>query len=265
MTTRLLTGLALLIVGPIARPALAQTDALVIGARGSDTVHVARPTGVRDADRASILAALARVRPGGTVQFAAGMYVVGRLIPVSSPRLTLLGHAKGTTLRGCDPAQYETMERAAVAAFRVSERAQSWSALSSCGMLELTGGHVTVRNFTFEYSRLGLLVGCCHREEVLPPSDGGYRIEGNTFRNTGNSIRAILQSSEPTVIRDNRFVDVYHVLSANVSHVHVLNNSISVPAPERVPGMGHPGFAIGLSARPLGDTLTPGPRCVHTT
>jgi hypothetical protein len=50
------------------------------------TVHVALPTGVRETDRASILAALAQVRPGGTVQFATGTYVVGEFVRIQTPQ-----------------------------------------------------------------------------------------------------------------------------------------------------------------------------------
>lgn len=77
---------------------------------GFDTVHVAAPAGVQASDRASILAALEQVRPGGTVQFAAGTYLVGELIRVAVPGITLLGHPDGTTLRGCERAEYAASE-----------------------------------------------------------------------------------------------------------------------------------------------------------
>jgi parallel beta-helix repeat protein len=70
---------------------------------GADTVHVVPPTGWSEVDRASILAALGQVRPGGTIQFAPGTYLVGTMIEVTVPRVTLLGHPAGTTLRGYDP------------------------------------------------------------------------------------------------------------------------------------------------------------------
>ncbi|CAN5678507.1 hypothetical protein BH23GEM7_BH23GEM7_30560 [soil metagenome] len=72
----------------------------------SDVVHVAPPTGEAETDRASILAALERVQQGGTVQFAPGTYLIGEIIRVPTPRLTLLGHPDGTTLRGCEPDEY---------------------------------------------------------------------------------------------------------------------------------------------------------------
>jgi parallel beta-helix repeat protein len=133
-------------------------------------------------------------------------------------------------------------------------------------MLELTGGHVTIRNLTFELSRLGLLLGCCHAGDVLRPSEGGYLIEGNTFRNSGNSIRGLLSSPDSTIIHANKFSNVFHALSAQVSHFHVLNNEITVPEPARIPGTGHPGFAIGIAGRPPGSAGAEAPAdnlCAH--
>jgi pimeloyl-ACP methyl ester carboxylesterase len=83
--------------------------AFLAGPVRSDTVHVAPPTGDRKADRASILAALEQVRPGGTVQFASGTYLVGELIPIETPRITLQGHPHETTLRACEPGEYHEM------------------------------------------------------------------------------------------------------------------------------------------------------------
>ena len=223
----------------------------------ADTVQVPPPIGESAADRASILSALRAVRPGGAVQFAAGAYMVGELVPIPTADITLLGHAEGTVLRGCDPARYDELEREAVVA---TDQAEVWALFSQCGMFELTGGRVTIRDLTFEYSRLGLLLGCCHADDVLRPSPGGYRIERNTFRNSGNSIRAILAAAEPTVVRDNRFINTFHALSAAASRLHMLDNEISMPDPARVPGTGHPGFAIGISPLPPGppDTIVPG-------
>lgn len=83
------------IEAPAPMPALPQA---------ADTIHVAPPTGEREADRASILAALERVEADGTFQFAPGTYLVGEVVPLETPRVTLLGHPDGTTLRGNDPA-----------------------------------------------------------------------------------------------------------------------------------------------------------------
>jgi hypothetical protein len=70
MTTRpLMTALPLLILGASTQAARAQITRPSDAASGADTVHVAKPTGGRDADRASIVAALGKVQPGGTIQF----------------------------------------------------------------------------------------------------------------------------------------------------------------------------------------------------
>jgi proline iminopeptidase len=226
-------------------------------------VHVAPPTGEREADRASILAALEQVRPGGTIRFAPGTYLVGEAIQVPTPRITLLGHPAGTTLRGCETAELDEVEREAD---RESDLSALFAILLRCGMLELTGGHVTVRDFTLENTRMGLLLGCCHADLAYRPSEGGYRIENNTFRNSGNAIRALLSSAEPTVIRGNRFINVFHALSAGASHLHMVGNDISVPEPQRVPGRGHPGFGIGIWPIP-GDfvdrSVSDGEDCEH--
>jgi len=195
----------------------------------------------------SILAALEQVRPGGTVQFGAGTYLVGPLIRVDVPRITLAGHSTGTTLRGCDPSEYEKMEWAVEPAF-AADPASAAAVVARCGMFELTGGHVTVRDITFENSRLGLVLGCCHGDRDATMTNGGYLIERNTFRNSGNGIRPGLLSAEPTIIRGNVFINAFHAISARGGHLHVLDNDISVPEPGRVPGVRHPSFAVAFSA-----------------
>lgn len=223
------------------------------GVTETDTVYVAPPTGEREIDRASILAALEEVEPSGIVQFAPGKYVVGKVIQISNPQITLLGHPDGTILRGCEPEEFTEIEKALET---VTNPTEGWAVVSGCGMLELTGGNVTVRNFTFEYTRLGLLLGSSHAEDILYSSEGGYLIEENTFRNSSNSIRAMLVSPEPTIIRNNRFVNVFHAFSGAVSNFHILDNHISAPEPKNILPAGHPGFAIGLSALVSHDTVT---------
>jgi parallel beta-helix repeat protein len=229
----------------------------------SDIVHVAPPTGERDPDRTSILAALERARPGDTIQFASGTYLVGERIKVPTSRLTVLGHPAGTTLRGCDPAAYEEMERTVIRRFKDMRAVPPRASLSDmsatmlrCGLLELTGGHAAVRYLTFEYTRAALILGCCADEFKVRPGNGGYRIEDNTFRNLDIAILTWLASTEPTVIRGNTIVNTFHAVSGAGSHVHVLNNAISAPGSDRVPGRGHPGFAIGIGSAP-GDSLDP--------
>lgn len=202
----------------------------------SDTVHVAPPTGEKETDRASILAALGEIEPGGTVQFTAGTYLVGEFLRVEVPRITLQGHPGGTTLRGCDPSAFDDRD------FAVAE----------CNGLSLTGGHQTVRDLTFEYTWHGLILGgpACQEGDCPPqtlPVDGrtgGYVVERNTFRASQNGIRVVGQWQAPAVIRDNRFLDTYHAVVVNGMTAHVVDNHVSVSEPERVPNTRHPGGAL---------------------
>ncbi|HUG39589.1 MAG TPA: penicillin acylase family protein [Longimicrobiales bacterium] len=240
--------------------ACASTPAEVSGARpdgqhpaaaaGSDTVHVAPPTGGREADRASILAALAQVQPGGTVQFTGGTYLVGELIHVTVPGITVLGHPEGTTLRGCDPTMFPLG----------GDLEEMFVAIVGCNGLDMAGGHQTVRGLTFEYASHALVLGGMECMEgrgcvpVLEPVDtrsGGYLVEGNTFRASVNGIRTMGQWREPAVIRDNDFVDTFHAVVVHGSTVHVLDNDISAPDPARVPTRGYPGGGLLLSSTDL--------------
>lgn len=227
MIKKLVAGLCLLILASMTQAADAQTTIPA----AADTVHVAPPTGEMEIDRASILAALDEVSAGGTVQFAAGTYVVGAFIEVAVPRVTLAGHPNGTILRGCDPAAFEDKD----------------VAVAECNGFNLTGGHQTVRDLTFEYTWHALAIGGKCNAEGCPPepvSIGGYLVEGNTFRESPNGIRVVGQWSEPAVIRNNRFINTYHAVMINGMTAHILDNDISVPALERVPNTHHPGLAL---------------------
>ena len=68
-----------------------------------DALLVAAPTGDVEIDRAAIQAALDQVEPGGTVQLAAGTYLLGGGVELRVPDVTLQGDPDGTVLRGCDP------------------------------------------------------------------------------------------------------------------------------------------------------------------
>lgn len=209
------------------------------GAMTADTVQVAMPTGDRQTDRTSIIAALQEVQPGGTVRFGPGTYIIGSntlsVINVTGPGITLLGHPEGTTLRGCDPDRFEP---------------------GDCMGLELTGGHQSVRNITFEYFHYALTVGGlgyrCTAAGECPPDGteslvGGYHVEGNTFRQViGMGVRGNWQ--EPAVIRRNTFLNVFHAVSVIGGIAHVLENDIVATDPERVPSFGHPGGAITVLA-----------------
>ena len=211
-------------------------------------IRVAAPQGSAAVDRPAVLAALERAQPGDTIQFDAGQYVVGDIVRIATPRLTLRGHARGTTLRGCDPDTLEEAEGQFLRSF--ASPPPDFGQLNRCGMFELTGGHVTIRDLTFEYMRLGIVLGCCESERVIRPADGGYVIEGNTFRNSFNSIRGGLSSLDATVIRRNTFINTFHAVSLVGSNIHVLGNDISMPEPGLVPAMGHPGFAVAIGSLP---------------
>jgi parallel beta-helix repeat protein len=202
-----------------------------------DTVYVAAPTGDRETDRTSILTALGDVEPGGTVQFAPGTYLMGgQIIRITMPRVTIVGHPEGTTLRGCHPDEFPMENRAEFG--------------NACNGLELAGGWQTVRNLTFEHTFWALHVGCCwdSRPHMLP-GEGGHLIEGNTFRSNSNAVRVNGYWSEPTVIQNNRFLNNWHSAAIYGNTVHLLDNDISAPEPEEVQWFGFPADAIHI-ARP---------------
>jgi proline-specific peptidase len=223
-----------------------------------EVVQVAAPTGERDADRANIFAALAAVRPGGTIQFAPGTYLIGAMIRVAVPGVTLLGHSEGTTLRGCDPEGVDGR--------------QTW--MEVCNGLELAGARQTVRGFAFEHAFWALHLGCCfdertsydfpdgstHELPVIRRGEGGHRVEGNTFRGASSGIRVNGGWTDPSIVRGNRFIDNWHAVSINGHTVHVLDNHFSVPQPERVPDFGYAWDAIKIAPPPIsiqGDTAPP--------
>jgi parallel beta-helix repeat protein len=210
-------------------------DVETAAARASDTVHVAPPTGERDRDRASVLAALEQVHPGGTIQFAPGTYLMGgEIIRISPPRLTLLGHPEGTALRGCGPEEM-ARERGAIALGEL------------CNLLELAGARQTVSNLTFEHAFWALHVGCCWEGfPYMERGEGGHLIEGNTFRSTSNAVRVHGSWTEPSIIRNNRFRNNWHSVAIYGNTVHLLDNDISALEPEEVPGFGFPWDAVGI-------------------
>jgi hypothetical protein len=179
-------------------------------ADGGNVVQVAPPTGDVATDRGSILAALEEVRPGGTVRFAPGTYLIGIDIPLSRepirvtvPHITLLGHPEGTTLRGCD-----------------------WSVITgnNCFGLELSGGHQTVRSLTFEDLTAGVVIGRWPVPVPIESRVGGYRIEANTFRNSIFGVRMFGQWQEPAVIRSNTFINTVWSVEVFGRLVYVLDN-----------------------------------------
>lgn len=221
---------------------------LLFGCTAETTVvEVAAPTGHQTTDRANITAALEKVRPGETVQFAAGTYVIGEFITVLTPGVTLQGHPDGTILRGCDPATFDDIE----------------TAQAACNGLALAGERQTARGLTFEYMWDTLWIGCCldlRVPDAVPqrPHVGGHLIEGNTFRALVNGFRVIGDFPEPVVIRDNEFVNVWHAGGVNGRTAHVLDNRISVPDPSQVPPNGFAGLALFIQPHDvlLGEAFT---------
>jgi CubicO group peptidase (beta-lactamase class C family) len=216
------------------RQALDKVLAGVEAAAGeNDTVHVAPPTGVRETDRASIIAALKQVTPGGTVQFAPGSYQVGGFIPVTVPGITLLGHSEGTMLRGCEPGEAVDYEHA----------------MNRCAGLELNGGHQTVRNLTFQsMSWAALRIAgprSASQQSAVPISEGGHLIEGNTFRDS-DSFDVISDAPEPIVIRNNTFINTYHAVAIQGRNVHFVDNRVTAPVHDRIP-YGRADIAIGVA------------------
>lgn len=234
--------------------------------RGTHVIEVARPTGVQATDRAHIVESIRRAHPGDTIQFAHGRYLVGTIIKIATPRLVMLGDPRGTVLRGCSPDAYAAMARVELKLVErmmhshgtQGDRARWRKLVNRCGMFQLTGGNDVVRHLTFEYMRLGLVLGNLPQRSYRP-GGGGYVIEDNTFRTTNNGIRAGLSSSEPTRIRGNLFVDVFHAVIVAGSHVRVEHNTILAPDPGRVPGHGYPSLAIGIDAMPAAAKGAPKP------
>jgi hypothetical protein len=214
-------------------------------AGGPHVVQVAPPVGNSAADRASILEALEEVGSGGTLQFAPGTYVIGVTDPfsfaylrVTVPRLTLRGHPEGTTLQGCEPAEVE------------------WG---NCVGLWLSGGAQTVRDLHFVDMTIPLLVG---RQPWVPEPTpvGGYRVEDSSFRNSIWGVLVVGQWPQPTIIRNNAFVNLEIPVDVWGSRTHVLDNHISAPEPGRIPDHGTPFVAVtALAAHALFET---GP-CEH--
>lgn len=239
--TPIALGAALLLAA--ASLAQAQEPAAVASA---DTVHVAPPTGERETDRAAVQAAFDAVQPGGTVLFASGTYVLGEGASLTVPDVTVQGHPEGTVLKGCEAGRFDLPEDGGM-------EAMGAMAMGCTGLVVLADRQ-TIRGLTFDHTWHGIYVSrpVWLRAEGAPPERGvgGHRIEGNVFRNVPNGIRVVGPTDQVTVIRDNRVENAYHAFTSNGAPVHVLQNRISVPAPETVPWFGYPEGGV---------ILTPGP------
>lgn len=183
-------------------------------------IRVADPTGDPTTDRANIEDAIARARPGDTVLFAAGTYVIGRPPPslgISVPvgDVSLLGSPEGTTIRGG----------------RVPDTGEF-----QLGFSFIEAGN-SVRRLTFESFSTALLVG----DEA--PATGGYTFENNVFRRVVNGIFGALDSSTPTHIARNEFINVAVQYAIDGGILHFSNNTSRTPDPEAIPRFHRPLFA----------------------
>lgn len=247
MIRKLLVVLALVASSAGAYGSDASTDGLTAAIASSDTVHVAPPTGEKEADRASVQAAFDAVQPGGTVQFAPGTYLLGAGAQLTVPDVTVLGHPDGTILRGCDPEAF------------TAEAYASGSIVFGCTGLYVQTERQTIRDLTFEYTWHGIVVGPfpATAEEAQAATQGetqltsypagGQRIEGNTFRASPNGLRVRGPGAELSIVRDNDFIDVFHAIGIYGAPLHFLDNRVTVEEPGRVPNSRHPGSAILVS------------------
>ena len=216
----------------------------------SDTVRVAPPTGEMESDRARILAALESVRPGGTVLFSSGTYMLGEGVRVTVPNVTLMGHPEGTVLRGCDPERFDLPEGFGMDAVG--------AVALGCTGLWVLADRQTIRGLTFDHTWHGLLIG--HPLWELEPGErpepgfGGHRIENNVFRNVPNGIRIVGPTDEVTVIRDNEVVNAYHGFQSTGARVRIEDNRFTVPEPGTVPAANYPESAVILSPAPGWDS-----------
>jgi len=212
---------------------------LALACAGDDplVVTVAPPTGDRERDRASVQAAIDSVKPGGTVQFAAGTYLVGGGFALRTSDVTLRGDSRGTVLRGCTDEQLASMGEEAY--------------FTECGGIALMGGRQQVRALTFEGFTASLTIMApadSTAEQAAPNTEGGHVIEGNTFRNS-TTVELHVNADSVVTVRGNTFRNTYHALAILGRNVHVLQNDIAAPEPEQVP-YGWPSLAIGLRPDP---------------
>lgn len=192
------------------------------------------PTGDALTDRRTLQAAIGTLRPGDTLQFAAGTYRLGGGLVVPVPDVLLRGATAGTVLEGCSPAAVQAMGEAAFVA--------------DCAGLVLTGARQQVRGLTFaRFSTALVLAGGRDSLGTRPNREGGQRIEGNTFRESSR-LEVWHDADAPAVIRDNRFVHLQHPLQVLGRQVEVRDNRIDAPDAARVP---YAWPAAAISVRPV--------------
>lgn len=193
---------------------------------------MAQPTGDPTADRRSLAEAFAAAEPGDTIAFASGTYRIGgEGLDLATSDVRLLGSPEGTVLRGVDANQLPQLGEEEF--FRFGNG------------LRLSGGRQSVQGITFEHFAMALAIG--GSDGASPNRHGGHEIVGNHFRDSV-TLQIDVDADLPTVVRGNRFTNTYHAVAALGRNVHVLDNRISAPDPQRVP-FGWPSLAIGI--RPL--------------
>jgi hypothetical protein len=209
----------------------------VLGCAENLIVEVATPSGERVRDRQAVEAALQAVRPGGTVVFAAGEYLVGGgALESTTPDVTLRGHAAGTTLTGCSEAERQLIDRE--------------DFYLECGDgLVLTGRAQRVLDLRFRSFSTALAIehgaGAPPFESVGVPS-GGHRVEGSTFEDLTSGVVVNLDADSTVTIRNNVFRNTWHAASLEGRKILFVENDISVPDPSRAP-RGYPGGAVGIA------------------
>ena len=235
--------------GPTTARSHVTTEGAAATEPAPDTVRVAVPSGEPDVDRPMVQAAFDRVRPGGTVLFAPGTYVLGEGARLTVPDVTVVGHPDGTVIRGCAPERFEVLPTEADDDFLLP-------LVLGCTGLWVHAHRQTIRGLTFEHTWHGIFIGPPidisgpPADGPPPPSFGGHTIEGNLFRNVPNGMRVVGPADAPTTIRGNRVENAYHAFQSNGATVHVMANRVSVPSPDAVPTSRYPESGVILSAGP---------------
>lgn len=222
----------------------------VTATASGETVQVAPATGKTETDRKNVQAAFDAVKPGGVVQFPSGTYLLGEGAMLTVPDVTVLGHADGTVLRGCEPESFRLPD-----GFGMEE---VMKVASGCTGFFILADQQTVRGLIFEHTWHGLFIGMAPwlaqqgEGGISASGSGGHLIEKNIFRNVPNGIRVVGPSERVTVIRQNEVDNAYHALHSNGAPVHIIDNRITVSKPETVPTAYYPESGVILSVSPPG-------------
>ncbi|MFH4966567.1 right-handed parallel beta-helix repeat-containing protein [Gaetbulibacter sp. M240] len=192
------------------------------------TIVVPMPSGNETIDRELIVSKLIELKPGDTLQFSSGTYLISNKIQIDINGITLKGNPNKTIIRGCHPDDFT----------------EHLYGIFNCGGFELVGQGITVENFIFEYAWHGLMIGCCLPDDLEQLESGaniqieqygGHLIKNNLFRYNSTGIRVVGINPNTVVIRDNIFQDNYHGLTINGSNVLVKGNRFYSIEPEKIP------------------------------